>query len=76
MGWMKNKVVLYSTGSYIQYPVINKNGKDYEEEYIYVKLSHFGVQWKLTQHCTFGVQCKSTTIKNLKNPMISLIYGI
>ena len=31
-----NKVLLYSTGNYyIQYPVINSNGKDYEKEYVY-----------------------------------------
>ena len=26
-GWINNKVLLYSTGNYIQYPVINHNGK-------------------------------------------------
>ena len=30
--WINNKVPLYSTGDYIQYPVINQN----EKEYIYV----------------------------------------
>ena len=30
---INNKVLLYSTGNYIQYPVINHNGKDYEKEY-------------------------------------------
>ena len=25
--WINNKVVLYSTGNYIQYPVVNHNGK-------------------------------------------------
>ena len=25
--WTNNKIILYSTGSYIQYPVINHNGK-------------------------------------------------
>ena len=34
--WINNKVILYSTGSYIQYPVINHNGKEYEKEYIYI----------------------------------------
>ena len=29
-----NKVLLYSTGNYIQYPVINHNGREYEAEYI------------------------------------------
>ena len=32
--WINNKVLLYSTGNYIQYPVINHNGKEYEKEYI------------------------------------------
>ena len=27
---------LYSTGNYIQYPLINHNGKDYEKVYIYI----------------------------------------
>ena len=26
-----NKVLLYSTGNYIQYPMINHNGKEYEK---------------------------------------------
>ena len=34
--WMDNKVLLYSKGNYIQYPVINHNGKEYEKEYIYI----------------------------------------
>ena len=34
--WINNKVLLYSTGNYIQYPVINPNGKGYEKECIYV----------------------------------------
>ena len=32
----KQQVLLYSTGNYIQYPVINHNGKEYEKEYIYM----------------------------------------
>ena len=27
--WINNKVLLYSTGNYIQYPVINHKGKEY-----------------------------------------------
>ena len=27
----KNKVLFFSAGNYIQYPVINHNGKEYEE---------------------------------------------
>ena len=29
--WINNRVLLYSTGNYIQYPVINHNGKEYEK---------------------------------------------
>ena len=29
VGWIKHKVLLYSTGTHIQYPVINHNGKGY-----------------------------------------------
>ena len=31
-----NKILLYSTGHYIQYPVINHNGKEYEKESTYM----------------------------------------
>ena len=30
----KNKFLLYSTGNYIQYPVINHNEKEHRKEYI------------------------------------------
>ena len=40
IGWLNSKVLLYNAGNYIQYPVINQNGKEYEKEgmcvYIYV----------------------------------------
>ena len=36
IGRINNKVLLYSTGNYIQYPGINHNGKEYEKEYIYI----------------------------------------
>ena len=32
---INNKVLMYSTGNYTQYPVINRNGKEYEKMYIY-----------------------------------------
>ena len=51
--WINNNVLLYRTGNYIQYPVINHNGKEYIHThiYIYIKLNHFAVEQKLTQHC-------------------------
>ena len=35
---ISNKALLYSTGNYIQYPVINHNGKEYEKEYMSVSM--------------------------------------
>ena len=32
---MNNKVLL-GTGNYIQYPVVNPNGKEYEKEYMHI----------------------------------------
>ena len=32
IGWINNKVLLYSTGNYIQYPMINHNGKELKKE--------------------------------------------
>ena len=36
IGWIHNKVLLYSTGNSIQYLVINHNGKEYEKECMYM----------------------------------------
>ena len=48
--WINNKVLLYSTGNYIWYPVINHNGKEYEQKriwkeyiYIYVQMNYYAV---------------------------------
>ena len=49
--WINNTVLLYSTGNWIQSPVINHNGKEYEKECTYVSLNYFAIQQKLTQHC-------------------------
>ena len=35
-GWGNNKVLLYSTGNSIQYPVMNHNGREYEKECTYI----------------------------------------
>ena len=43
---INSKDLLYGTGNYTQYPVINHNGK--KKKYIY--LSHFAVYKKLMQH--------------------------
>ena len=40
IGWTHSKVLPYSMGDYIQYPVISQNGK----VYIYIYMNHFAVQ--------------------------------
>ena len=42
IGWINNKFLLYSTGKYIQYPVINHNGKEYFKKVLGASLV---VQW-------------------------------
>ena len=34
--WKKNKVLMYNTANYTQYPVINHYGKEYKKECIYL----------------------------------------
>ena len=34
--WINNKILLYSTGNYIQYPMINHNGKEHQKKNVYV----------------------------------------
>ena len=46
IAWINNKDLLYSTGNYIQYPVVNHNGKEYEKKYVYI-MNHFPMYQKL-----------------------------
>ena len=34
--WINNKVLLYSTENYIQYPMVNHNGKEYLKKRMYI----------------------------------------
>ena len=34
--YINNEVLLYSTGNYIQFSIVNHNGKEYKNEYICV----------------------------------------
>ena len=36
IGWVNNKILMNGIGNYIEIPVINHNGKEYEKEHIYV----------------------------------------
>ena len=47
-GRINNRVLLYSTGNYIQYPMINYNGKNMKNTYMYMCNRHFAVQQNLT----------------------------
>jgi len=51
IGWINNKVLLYSTGNYIRYPVINHHGKEDEKKCIDMYNNHFAIQKILTQLC-------------------------
>ena len=56
IGWIINKVWLYSTGNYIQYPMINHNGKEYEKEHVCVCVCVCVCVWitllySTNQHC-------------------------
>ena len=44
----KNKVLLYVTGNYIQYPVISHNGKEYEKECVCASVIHFAAEINTT----------------------------
>ena len=37
--WINNNILLYSTGDYTQYPMVNHNRQEYEKEHIYT--NHF-----------------------------------
>ena len=38
INWI-NRVLLHSTGNYIQHPVINHSGKEYEKECTYITIT-------------------------------------
>ena len=55
--WINKMTLLYSTGNYIQYPVINCNGNEYFKKNIYICMYNLitAVQKKLTQHCKSAI---------------------
>ena len=57
--WMKNKVVLYSTGNYIHCPGINHSGKEYEEEVIYLSI-HTCTQTHITESLCCTAESNTT----------------
>ena len=63
-----NKVLLYSTGNYIQYPVINHNGKEYEKEYIYMCIYMCVCVY---MYKTESLCCTPETIEVLEETMVN-----
>ena len=53
-------MLLHSTGPYIQYHIINHNGKEYEKERTHESLDHCAAEEKLTRHH------ESTTLQEQK----------
>ena len=52
IGWINNKVLLYSIRNYIQYPVINHNGKEYKNEKNVYRYNQITLQYKRNLHNT------------------------
>ena len=52
---LNNQVLLYSTGNYIQYPVINHNGKKYEKEINYISINLKKKRRKRGLKCPFVI---------------------
>ena len=52
IGWINNKVLRYNTGNYIQYLVINHNGKE-----------HIGITESLCCTVEINTTCKSTILQ-------------
>ena len=68
--WITNRGLLYSTGNSAQCHVAAWMGGEFGGEWmhVYVWLSHFAVQLKLSQHCSLAIlQYK---IKSLKKRML------
>ena len=66
--WKNDKVLLYSRENYIQYPLINHNGKEYEKEYTYICLTE-----SLCCTTVIKTQCNSIILQ-LKNVRVINFY--
>ena len=44
--WINNKVLLYSTGNFIQYLVINRNGKEYKKS-VYMCITEACISFRI-----------------------------
>ena len=41
---MSNKVLLYYTGNYMQYPMINHSGREYQKKNIYTRVTEKNIK--------------------------------
>ena len=62
---ISNKVLLYSTGNYIQHPVTNYYGKEYEEECIYT-CNWIIVLYSRNQHNTGNQLCGGKSLSRVQ----------
>ena len=65
IGWINNKVLLYSPRNDSQYPVRNHNGKKYEKGYIYIYIYTYTYIYihTHTSESFFCIEENNTTLK-------------
>ena len=66
--WINKKVLLYSTGNDIQYPVRNHNGKEYDKEYLCITESLCCIA---EIHTTLSINYTSIKKKKLVVPIVA-----
>ena len=69
LGWINSKVLLHSTGNYIQYPMINRNGKEYLK-YVYIYITE-----SLCCTAVINTTFKSTILPKKKKVKHASIYS-
>ena len=78
--WINNKVLIYSTGNYIQYPVINHNGKEYKKECVYVynwvTLLYSRDWYNIVKQLFFNIKKESWPLGTLWNFLKTLLRYI
>ena len=61
--WINKKVSLYSTVNYLQYPVINHNGKEYEKELLFGRLQLFVTPWTAACQTSWSFTISQSLLK-------------
>ena len=77
IGWIINKVLLHSTGNYIQYPMINHNGKEcFKKECAYLYICIYTLLQKLTLQVKYFFNSNKSCSLILPYPIWGLQYMI